>query len=572
MKKKRIAVLVDNNCIRDNRVIKSSEAMAAAGYEVRVFCRDKRKSIGDSKINGVNYERNLVSTLYYSQNIKSQWISLKLLLFKMPGSFFAKFNFCLTAFLLIVAYLTKYTVDFVRKRYKTSVKAHNKKLTNINKEGTRRVKRLRKLKRVFFEYPVRICTKFSIWFAKFSWFTSLFFIVFFIGIISFIPMLLLSFLVGFSLTYVLIDRWLQSLGQPSLNVAQRKVETINKSAPKKSKRLHAYLLELLLRDKSDEAYVYRITKFRSARIYESVRERIIAFAPDLIHAHDLVNVPVGVFLAEDTSAKLIYDAHELETDRDKPSHRRWKKEIKVFEGFFAKKADAIITVSHGLAKEIKRVHGVSLPVVIYNTPDISVAETAPTKLRDDIGVSKDTPLGLYVGGLKITRGLPFFLEAVAQIPDLHFVVCGPRTAKAEVDFINLVKQLGIADRFHMVGPMEQKFLLDYIQTSDFSVIPTQNIGLSYIYALPNKFFESMMANIPILIGREIIEMAELVKQRSLGALVEQENPEDIAKVIRDVIKRSDKISSKIASQKLNDEFGWLAQVTRLNKLYADLLK
>lgn len=572
MKKKRIAVLVDNNCIRDNRVIKSSEAMAAAGYEVRVFCRDKRKSIGDSKINGVNYERNLVSTLYYSQNIKSQWISLKLLLFKMPGSFFAKFNFCLTAFLLIVAYLTKYTVDFVRKRYKTSVKAHNKKLTNINKEGTRRVKRLRKLKRVFFEYPFRICTKFSIWFAKFSWFTSLFFIVFFIGIISFIPMLLLSFLVGFSLTYVLIDRWLQSLGQPSLNVAQRKVETINKSAPKKSKRLHAYLLELLLRDKSDEAYVYRITKFRSARIYESVRERIIAFAPDLIHAHDLVNVPVGVFLAEDTSAKLIYDAHELETDRDKPSHRRWKKEIKVFEGFFAKKADAIITVSHGLAKEIKRVHGVPLPVVIYNTPDISVAETAPTKLRDDIGVSKDTPLGLYVGGLKITRGLPFFLEAVAQIPDLHFVVCGPRTAKAEVDFINLVKQLGIADRFHMVGPMEQKFLLDYIQTSDFSVIPTQNIGLSYIYALPNKFFESMMANIPILIGREIIEMAELVKQRSLGALVEQENPEDIAKVIRDVIKRSDKISSKIASQKLNDEFGWLAQVTRLNKLYADLLK
>jgi len=572
MKKKRIAVLVDNNCIRDNRVIRSSEAMAAAGYEVRVFCRDKRKSIGDSKINGVNYERNLVSTLYYSQNIKSQWISLKLLLFKMPGSFFAKFNFCLTAFLLIVAYLTKYTVDFVRKRYKTSVKAHNKKLTNINKEGTRRVKRLRKLKRVFFEYPVRIYTKFSIWFAKFSWFTSLFFIVFFIGIISFIPMLLLSILVGFSLTYVLIDRWLHSFGQPSLNAAQRKAETINKSAPKKSKRLHAYLLGLLLSDKSDEAYVYRITKFRSARIYESVRERIIAFAPDLIHAHDLVNVPVGVFLAEDTSAKLIYDAHELETDRDKPSHRRWKKEIKVFEGFFAKKADAIITVSHGLAKEIKRVHGVSLPVVIYNTPDISVAETAPTKLRDDIGVSKDTPLGLYVGGLKITRGLPFFLEAVAQIPDLHFVVCGPRTAKAEVDFINLVKQLGIADRFHMVGPMEQKFLLDYIRTANFSVMPTQNIGLSYIYALPNKFFESMMANIPILIGRDIIEMAELVKERSLGALVEQENPEDIAKVIRDVIKRSDKISSKIASQKLNDEFGWLAQVTRLNKLYANLLK
>ena len=115
MKKKRIAVLVDNNCIRDNRVIRSSEAMAAAGYEVRVFCRDKRKSIGDSKINGVNYERNLVSTLYYSQNIKSQWISLKLLLFKMPGSFFAKFNFCLTAFFTYCSIFNQVYCRFFKK-------------------------------------------------------------------------------------------------------------------------------------------------------------------------------------------------------------------------------------------------------------------------------------------------------------------------------------------------------------------------------------------------------------------------------------------------------------------------
>jgi len=96
--------------------------------------------------------------------------------------------------------------------------------------------------------------------------------------------------------------------------------------------------------------------------------------------------------------------------------------------------------------------------------------------------------------------------------------------------------------------------------------------VSGLTAVSRYVMNDILTFAPVSVPHKIIEMAELVKERSLGALVEQENPEDIAKVIRDVIKRSDKISSKIASQKLNDEFGWLAQVTRLNKLYANLLK
>ena len=128
--------------------------------------------------------------------------------------------------------------------------------------------------------------------------------------------------------------------------------------------------------------------------------RFAKYKPDLIHAHDLVNLPVGVFLARDIDAKLIYDAHELEVARDKPSHRRWKKEIRKLEGYFVKQADALITVSHGYAEIHTQIHMVEQPTIIYNTPDVINSKPVKVNIRQEIGITNDTPLALYVGGLK----------------------------------------------------------------------------------------------------------------------------------------------------------------------------
>ena len=44
--------------------------------------------------------------------------------------------------------------------------------------------------------------------------------------------------------------------------------------------------------------------------------RAIRQKPDLIHCHDVLVLPLGVIVKLITRAKLIYDAHELESDRN----------------------------------------------------------------------------------------------------------------------------------------------------------------------------------------------------------------------------------------------------------------
>ena len=59
MTKKKIAMLVSNPCSPDFRVNKQAESLAAAGYEVRVFCT-WRPGMGfptREVINGVTYVR-----------------------------------------------------------------------------------------------------------------------------------------------------------------------------------------------------------------------------------------------------------------------------------------------------------------------------------------------------------------------------------------------------------------------------------------------------------------------------------------------------------------------------------
>ena len=65
MTKKKIAMLVSNPCNPDYRVVKQAESLAAAGYEVRVFCV-WRRGIGVpvyEEINGVTYVRREWSPL-----------------------------------------------------------------------------------------------------------------------------------------------------------------------------------------------------------------------------------------------------------------------------------------------------------------------------------------------------------------------------------------------------------------------------------------------------------------------------------------------------------------------------
>jgi glycosyltransferase involved in cell wall biosynthesis len=86
-----------------------------------------------------------------------------------------------------------------------------------------------------------------------------------------------------------------------------------------------------------------------------------------IHCNDLDTLPIGVFIKTllNRGTKIIYDAHEYEIERNGMS-ARGRKISKIVEKALIRKANAVITVSNGIANEYVRLYGIPKPIVIFN--------------------------------------------------------------------------------------------------------------------------------------------------------------------------------------------------------------
>lgn len=93
----------------------------------------------------------------------------------------------------------------------------------------------------------------------------------------------------------------------------------------------------------------------------------------VVQIHNLSILPLGVVIKFWKKAKLVYDAHELETERV-----GWGNHLKsisrIVERFFIKFADATIVVSEEIARHYRMLYPYIEPVTILNAPMFSQVE------------------------------------------------------------------------------------------------------------------------------------------------------------------------------------------------------
>ncbi|HEV7707209.1 MAG TPA: glycosyltransferase family 4 protein, partial [Asanoa sp.] len=110
--------------------------------------------------------------------------------------------------------------------------------------------------------------------------------------------------------------------------------------------------------------------------YEDVFGPVVdQLEPDLIHAHDFRMVGVGArakvrAAASGRQVKLVWDAHEfLPGIKPRRDDAHWLPAHVAHEREYAPFADAVVTVSDGLAELLRVEHGLAgLPTVVLNAP------------------------------------------------------------------------------------------------------------------------------------------------------------------------------------------------------------
>ncbi len=257
------------------------------------------------------------------------------------------------------------------------------------------------------------------------------------------------------------------------------------------------------------------------RSYRLLREERF----DVLHAHDLITLPVAVALKRRTGARLVYDAHELYPEvstLSKTERRVWS----LLERPLIKHADDVITVCESIAGELTARYSIAAPTVVLNCPPSAAGvEHSADLLRAHAGIDDDEPLVLYQGGFAPHRGLPQLVRAVAHLERGRLILMG--WGRLEERLREIVREEALEARVTIVGPVAQDVLLAYTAGADIGVIPYEPIGLNNTYTTPNKLFEYLAVGLPV-VGSHLPELARVILKWEVGLTFERVEPEFIA--------------------------------------------
>lgn len=263
--------------------------------------------------------------------------------------------------------------------------------------------------------------------------------------------------------------------------------------------------------------IFDILKFISFMFSAFFRFSKKQVRPKIVNCHSLSVLPLGIAFKLVFGAKLIYDAHELETER--AGLKGIKQTFsKILEKTFIHFVDKTIVVSSSIEKWYRNEYKISDIYTIRNVPDIVTIHSNEDKkdiFRRLFNIPKDEVIFIYQGLLSHGRGLDILLKSFIDTTNSHhLIIMGYGKLQSHVE--------KFADQYpniHFKPAVAPHEIIDYTRSADVGISLIENIGLSYYYCLPNKIFEYTLSGIPIL-ASNFPDMSEFILQNNNGWLIE----------------------------------------------------
>ncbi len=309
----------------------------------------------------------------------------------------------------------------------------------------------------------------------------------------------------------------------------------------------------------------RLSKLKAYFVYVK-KSSLYCREFDILHCNDLHTLPIGFIVKRffNKNVKIVYDAHEYETEIGGLGKIE-KLLAKIIERFLIRYADRVITVSDSIANEYVKLYNIEKPYLVLNTPHYKKIEKKDI-FRETFGITKDQTIFLYQGGLSSGRGIEILLETFKETDDKKSIIVFMGYGPLEELIISASEENSNIYFHKAVSPDE---LLDYTSSADFGISTIEDSCLSYRYCLPNKMFEYLMAEIPVIVS-SLYEMKRLVENNNIGVVAEENNPEGLRKAIeKAVLLDKEEIQKNI--QKVKEIYNWEEQEKVLLEVYKELI-
>ena len=289
---------------------------------------------------------------------------------------------------------------------------------------------------------------------------------------------------------------------------------------------------------------------------------------DIYHFHDPELLPWALKLKKQTGAKIVYDVHEDVAKQILSKY--WIPKIfrkltanifAKYEKRVAKKMDYIITATPSILQNFNQ----------NNVTDIKnypiIINTQNTK---KINNKKNCTELIYVGGLSRVRGIKKIIESLKYINSKYNIKLKLFGNFSNKNFEKGVKNMPGWEKIDFLGFLPQKEAYQHMWNADIGLVcflPEPN----HINAIPNKIFEYMINELPIVISNFPL-WKKIIKKNKCGICIDPLSPKKIAEAIEYLVEHHDeaKQMGENGRKAVLEKYNWENESKKLLKIYKKL--
>ncbi len=269
---------------------------------------------------------------------------------------------------------------------------------------------------------------------------------------------------------------------------------------------------------------------------------------DLYHAFGILTVPVAIDLAAAARRAgrrgvVVYDVIDAILDSNNyqnvpaPVLDRYRAK----EVGWVRRVDAVVTVNDALADHCERIWPFrERPTVLLNGQERWEPPVArPDLIREAAGLPPERAIVLYLGRLGRERGIEEAAEAVLQLDDAALVMLGfPVTKGWDTKLAAQQADPRFAGRYIALPPVHPDAVRTWAASADVSIIAVPANSLNQRLSTPNKFWESLAAGTPVVLGRDLEVMRAIAEADDLGTVADPAEPDDLARALREILEQT----------------------------------
>ena len=279
---------------------------------------------------------------------------------------------------------------------------------------------------------------------------------------------------------------------------------------------------------------------------------------DILLSNDLDTLLPNYLVSKLQNKKLVYDSHELFPEVPELVKRPLVKKVWTFlESNILPILKNNYTVCDSIAKYYKEKYNTNFNT-IKNLPNLKTIDLGKFPFE-----TQGKKIIIYQGAINLGRGLELMIESMKFLNNHLLVIIGSGDITKELQ--NLVELKSLQAKVKFLGRIEPKELHQLTPLASLGISFEEDLGLNYRYALPNKIFDYIQAEVPILVSN-LPEMKQIVKDFKVGEILMDRNPKSIAKQIESMSEKD----YSIALEKARKELIWENQEQNLLSIFNNL--